>query len=71
MISIEKLRDLASKFSKINQLDIIWDAQITHRPTFKELDKYLNYRENNQNNNNEITILIKEAKEFSKNQNNN
>ncbi|RHZ55122.1 hypothetical protein Glove_420g80 [Diversispora epigaea] len=49
-----------------------WDARITHRPTFdelwRELEKYWeDYREND-NNNNEITIQIKEAEEFSKNQ---
>ncbi|RHZ55142.1 hypothetical protein Glove_420g55 [Diversispora epigaea] len=50
-----------------------WDARITHRLTFDELYKKLNkyfidYRENNKNNNNEITIQIKKAEEFSKNQ---
>ncbi|RHZ82713.1 hypothetical protein Glove_104g23 [Diversispora epigaea] len=50
-----------------------WDARITHRPTFdelfKELLKYSNeYQENKFENNNEITIQIKEAEEFSKNQ---
>ncbi|RHZ80244.1 hypothetical protein Glove_138g64 [Diversispora epigaea] len=50
-----------------------WDARITHRPTFDklfwELDKYLeDYWENNKSNTNEITIQIKEAEEFSKNQ---
>ncbi|RHZ84518.1 hypothetical protein Glove_80g28 [Diversispora epigaea] len=50
-----------------------WDARITHRPTFKELCKeltkyYWNYWEYGKNNNNEITIQIKEAEEFSKNQ---
>ncbi|RHZ83300.1 hypothetical protein Glove_97g110 [Diversispora epigaea] len=50
-----------------------WDARITHRPTFKELEKelwkyYNDYCKNNKNNNNEITIQIKEAEEFSKNQ---
>ncbi|RHZ75569.1 hypothetical protein Glove_212g132 [Diversispora epigaea] len=50
-----------------------WDARITHRPTFDELDKelykyWMDYRKNNFDNNNEITIQIKEAEEFSKNQ---
>ncbi|RHZ83368.1 hypothetical protein Glove_97g56 [Diversispora epigaea] len=49
-----------------------WDARITHRPTFKELYKELNKHywdyDKNYNNNNEITIQIKEAEEFSKNQ---
>ncbi|RHZ85145.1 hypothetical protein Glove_71g80 [Diversispora epigaea] len=50
-----------------------WDARTTHRPTFgelhKELDKYYcDYKRNNYENNNEITILIKETEEFSKNQ---
>ncbi|RHZ85563.1 hypothetical protein Glove_64g85 [Diversispora epigaea] len=49
-----------------------WDARITHRPTFdklyKELEKYYyDYRKNKCENNNEITIQIKEAEEFSKN----
>ncbi|RHZ60924.1 hypothetical protein Glove_350g61 [Diversispora epigaea] len=50
-----------------------WDARITHRPTFKELYKFLDkhrkdYRKNGFENKNEITIQIKEAEEFSKNQ---
>ncbi|RHZ83301.1 hypothetical protein Glove_97g113 [Diversispora epigaea] len=50
-----------------------WDARMTRRPTFdeldKELDKYLgDYYEKNYKNSNEITIQIKEAEEFSKNQ---
>ncbi|CAG8792978.1 11365_t:CDS:1, partial [Dentiscutata erythropus] len=50
-----------------------WDARITHRPTFDELsvelDKYwMNYKKNGFDNNNEISIQIKEAEEFSKNQ---
>ncbi|RHZ64767.1 hypothetical protein Glove_320g51 [Diversispora epigaea] len=49
-----------------------WDARVTHRPTFKELNfelcKYRwDYRKNNYKNNNEITVQIKQAKEFSKN----
>ncbi|RHZ44894.1 hypothetical protein Glove_707g70 [Diversispora epigaea] len=49
-----------------------WDARITHRPTFEELNeklyKYLNdYRENKFKNNNKITIQISDAKKFSKN----
>ncbi|RHZ79100.1 hypothetical protein Glove_151g147 [Diversispora epigaea] len=49
-----------------------WNARITHRPTFeelnKELDKYLeDYCKNGFDNSNEITIQIKEAEEFSKN----
>ncbi|RHZ55103.1 hypothetical protein Glove_420g120 [Diversispora epigaea] len=44
-----------------------WDARITHRPTFEELEKELGkYYDDYRNNNNEITIQIKE--EFSKNQ---
>ncbi|RHZ80138.1 hypothetical protein Glove_139g381 [Diversispora epigaea] len=50
-----------------------WDAQITCQPTFTELHRelakyYCGYRENLYKNNNEITIQIKEAEEFSKNQ---
>ncbi|RHZ83343.1 hypothetical protein Glove_97g107 [Diversispora epigaea] len=50
-----------------------WDARITYRPTFDELYEelykyFVYYRENDKNNNNEITIQIKEAEEFSKNQ---
>ncbi|RHZ79976.1 hypothetical protein Glove_139g259 [Diversispora epigaea] len=50
-----------------------WDARITCRPTFTELHRevakyYYGYRENLCKNNNEITIQIKEAEEFSKNQ---
>ncbi|RHZ83289.1 hypothetical protein Glove_97g81 [Diversispora epigaea] len=50
-----------------------WDYRITHRPTSEQLyellKKYLEYyRENDNKNNNEITIQIKEAEEFSKNQ---
>ncbi|RHZ75687.1 hypothetical protein Glove_212g123 [Diversispora epigaea] len=50
-----------------------WDARITHRPTFEELRIVLSkfwtdYYENYKNNDNEITIQIKEAEEFSKNQ---
>ncbi|RHZ83303.1 hypothetical protein Glove_97g118 [Diversispora epigaea] len=49
----------------------LFDARNTHRPTFKELyeelDKYIiDYRENNKNNNNEITIQIKKLKNFPK-----
>ena len=49
-----------------------WDARMTHRPTFdeldKELDKYLgDYYEKNYKNGNEITIQIKEAEKFSNN----
>src|SRR6185295_14327660 len=50
-----------------------WDARITHRPTFEELHKelnkyYRNYKKNDSDINNEITIQIKEAEEFTKNQ---
>ncbi|RHZ69612.1 hypothetical protein Glove_281g55 [Diversispora epigaea] len=50
-----------------------WDARPTHRPTFEELNKELwkyfsDYYENDYKNSNEITIQIKEAEEFSKNQ---
>ncbi|RHZ80121.1 hypothetical protein Glove_139g358 [Diversispora epigaea] len=50
-----------------------WDARIMHRPTFKELKKelgkyYWEYCNNNNDNNKEITIQIREAEKFSKNQ---
>ncbi|RHZ86429.1 hypothetical protein Glove_51g9 [Diversispora epigaea] len=50
-----------------------WDVRVTHRPTFEELnikfERYVkDYFENEYKNNNEITIQIKEAEEFSKNQ---
>ncbi|RHZ48426.1 hypothetical protein Glove_551g22 [Diversispora epigaea] len=50
-----------------------WDTRTTFRPTFEKLFKESNkcwndYRENDRNNNNEITIQIEEAEEFSKRQ---
>ncbi|RHZ73219.1 hypothetical protein Glove_232g216 [Diversispora epigaea] len=46
-----------------------WDARITHRPTFEELEKELDkYWSIYYKGNSEITIQIKEAEEFSKNQ---
>ncbi|RHZ83297.1 hypothetical protein Glove_97g114 [Diversispora epigaea] len=49
-----------------------WDARMSHRPTFDELDKELDnylgdYYEKNYKNSNEITIQIKEAEKFSNN----
>ncbi|RHZ75662.1 hypothetical protein Glove_212g170 [Diversispora epigaea] len=47
-----------------------WDVRITHRPTFEDLHEELKkyWEDYNSKNNNEITIQIKEAEEFSKNQ---
>ena len=46
-----------------------WDARITHRPTFDELfNELYKYQDDYRNKINEITIQIKEAEEFSKNQ---
>ncbi|RHZ67407.1 hypothetical protein Glove_301g20 [Diversispora epigaea] len=52
-----------------------WDAQVTHRPTFEELnDKFYyyfrDYSRNKCKNNNEITIQIKHAEKFAKNNKN-
>lgn len=49
-----------------------WDSRVTHRPTFKELKEtilgyYKNYEENNFENDNEITIQIKQVEKISKN----
>ncbi|RHZ88762.1 hypothetical protein Glove_21g55 [Diversispora epigaea] len=48
-----------------------WDARVTHRPTFKRLNKefreyFIDYAKNNFKNNNEITIQIDNAEKFSK-----
>ncbi|RHZ75530.1 hypothetical protein Glove_213g187 [Diversispora epigaea] len=53
-----------------------WDARVTHRPTFKELEKELNkyhrnyndYLEYGRNKDSEIVIQIKKAENFSANQ---
>ncbi|RHZ76297.1 hypothetical protein Glove_199g23 [Diversispora epigaea] len=53
-----------------------WDARVTHRPTFKELegelgeywDDYDNYLKYEKNKDSEIVIQIKKAEEFSANQ---
>ncbi|RHZ83286.1 hypothetical protein Glove_97g82 [Diversispora epigaea] len=46
-----------------------WDARTTHRPTFKELREELDkYYSNYKNDSGEITIQIKKAENFSKNQ---
>ncbi|RHZ69933.1 hypothetical protein Glove_276g3 [Diversispora epigaea] len=53
-----------------------WDARVTHRPTFKELEDelkkyYLDYRDcldEEKNKDSEIVIQIKKAEEFSANQ---
>ena len=53
-----------------------WDAQVTHRPTFEELDDelfkywndYRNYLKEGKNKDSRIVIQIKKAEEFSANQ---
>ncbi|RHZ43516.1 hypothetical protein Glove_1033g18 [Diversispora epigaea] len=53
-----------------------WDARVTYRPTFKELedklwkyyDDYVDYLREGKNKNSEIVIQIKKAEEFSANQ---
>ncbi|RHZ88839.1 hypothetical protein Glove_21g72 [Diversispora epigaea] len=52
-----------------------WDARVTHRPTFKELEKELwkyhyYYKDNGYKNNYEITFQILKAAKFSKHLNN-
>ncbi|RHZ82073.1 hypothetical protein Glove_114g144 [Diversispora epigaea] len=49
-----------------------WDARVTHRPTFEELGKelrkyYWDYKKNNHENTNEITIQIENSEILSKN----
>ncbi|RHZ49424.1 hypothetical protein Glove_521g21 [Diversispora epigaea] len=53
-----------------------WDARVTHRPTFKELDDelmkyyydYIDYLDEEKNKDSETVIQIKKAEEFSENQ---